>query len=100
MREIQGFSFVPIYLTGALIFLVGGILLIYYNHPIIAGVAIIPGIMLLVLTVLAKIASLKLQEAIKKDPKLRKELKAFYEGKKGSKGKIIEVKFDSKNRNT
>ena len=75
-------------------------MLIYYNHPIIGGVAIIAGIILLLLTLLAKVASLKLQEAIKKDPKLRKEIIAFYEGKKESKGKIIEVKLDSKNRNT
>lgn len=53
-------------------FFIGGGLLIHYDHPIIGVIVGIPGIISLVLTFVAIVASLQLKKAIENDPILKK----------------------------
>ena len=63
----QFHSCAPIYFLGAVIFLIAGAILIYFNHPDIGVIVGIPGILLLLFTFVTVAVLLGLRSTTKND---------------------------------
>jgi len=84
MSDLKGFhSFAPIYFTGALLFFMAGGLLIFYDHPIIGVIIMVPGAILLLLSAFTFVVNLQLKKILKENSQLEKKLKQPKQKKRG-----------------